>query len=64
MDSYKRSTQVERGETKELLTELTDAADEATRNHKCWPKAPNALSRRMNRLAGRDTSPSWSGVAT
>jgi len=47
MDSYKRSTQVERGETKELLTELTDAADEATRNHKCWPKAPNALSRRM-----------------
>jgi hypothetical protein len=40
------------GETKQLLTELNDAADEATKKHKYWPKAPNALSRRINRLAG------------
>jgi hypothetical protein len=40
------------GETKELLAELNDAADEPTKNNKYWPKAPNALSRRINRLAG------------
>jgi hypothetical protein len=40
------------GETKELLTELNSAADEATKKHKYWPKAANALSRRINRLTG------------
>jgi hypothetical protein len=50
--TFMHDREVWTGETKELLTELNDVADEATRNHKYWPKAPNALSRRINRLAG------------
>ena len=40
------------GGTKQLLTELNSGADEEIRANKHWPKAPQALSRRMNRMAG------------
>jgi hypothetical protein len=41
-----------KGETKQLLKELNTAADDAIKESKFWPKAPNALTRRMNRIAG------------
>jgi len=50
--SFMESRQQWNGETKQLLRELNSEADEEIKAHKYWPKAPNALSRRMNRMAG------------
>ena len=41
-----------KGQTKELLSELNYDADEEIKTNKYWPKAPNVLSRKMNRMAG------------
>jgi hypothetical protein len=40
------------GETERLLRKLNFEADEEIKANKYWPKAPNVLSRRMNRMAG------------
>jgi hypothetical protein len=41
-----------KGETKQLLSKLNACTDDAIKEHEYWPKAPNALTRRMNRIAG------------
>jgi hypothetical protein len=50
--AFMEDQEVWTGETKSLLAKLNAAADEATQKHKYWPKAPNVLARRINRLAG------------
>ena len=40
-----------RGTSEELLEDLGGEVSDAVRHSKAWPKAPNALSRRLNRLA-------------
>ncbi len=41
-----------RGTTKALLEELSEIVGETIRQHRSWPKAPNALARRMNKASG------------
>jgi len=50
--SYMARRQRWEGETRELLQNLNGAVDDATKDNKSWPKAANALARRMNRIAG------------
>jgi hypothetical protein len=41
--AFMEHEKVWKGETKDLLAELTSAADEATKKHRYWPKAPRTL---------------------
>jgi hypothetical protein len=50
--TFMEDREVWTGGTNVLLTKLNAAADEVTQKHKYWPKAPNTLSRRINRLTG------------
>jgi len=50
--SFMADRQQWNGGTKQLLTELNSEADDEIKANKYWPKAPNVLSRRMNRMAG------------
>jgi hypothetical protein len=50
--SFMADRQQWNGGTKQLLIELNSEADEEIKANKSWPKAPNALTRRMNLIAG------------
>ncbi len=50
--AFMSGREIWKGETKLLLKELNAAADDTVRESREWPKAPNALTRRMNRIAG------------
>jgi hypothetical protein len=48
----RRSDEVWEGGAGELLKELTNLVEEKVHQNKHWPKATNALTRRMNKAAG------------